>query len=239
MERSIFWALRFWNATDACCNFFGSNVDDSGYLRNLIDEIARQLNVNARRIHIMGHSNGGFMAYRMACDHADLLGSIISLAGASFEDPSRCGPSGPVHTLQIHGTADTVVLYNGGDFFGQIYPSAVGSAQRWATYDGCTLDRDDSSPPFGSRRGNPGRRNDRVALGEPVQRGRLGPALDYPRWRPFTVPLRLVRPHDDRVPLLASEAWTMDRSREWARWDPTVFPPQSAPDPSRPTALWP
>ena len=105
---------RFWNATEACCNFYGSNVDDSAYLRGLIEELARQYVVDRKRIYVTGHSNGGYMSHRMACDHADLIAGIASLAGMTFLDPNTPRPSQPVNVLQIHGTADEVVPYAGG-----------------------------------------------------------------------------------------------------------------------------
>lgn len=60
---------RFWNATDACCNRFDFEVDDSAYLAGLIDDVKARVAVDAKRIYIVGYSNGGFMSYRMACDH--------------------------------------------------------------------------------------------------------------------------------------------------------------------------
>jgi polyhydroxybutyrate depolymerase len=139
---------RFWNATDACCNFFGSGVDDSAYLRALIDEIQVQLNVDTSRIHLVGHSNGGFMSHRMACDHADIVASIASLAGATFSNPDDCAPGDPVHVLQIHGTADAVIFYGGGQIAGNPYPGAVETVEQWATENGCSLVFDDSFPPL-------------------------------------------------------------------------------------------
>jgi len=128
---------RFWNATNACCDFGGSGIDDSSYLRSLVDEVKSLFNVDPRRVHLIGHSNGGFMSYRLACDHADVFASIVSLAGATFADPLDCVPSEPVHTLQIHGTDDGTVLYNGGQFFGQQYPGAQDSVDTWAGIAGC------------------------------------------------------------------------------------------------------
>jgi len=75
--------ILFWNATDAGYDFFGSGVDDPGYLRALIEEIIVQLNVDSDRIYAIGHSNGGSMVFRMACDHAELIAGIASLAGAT------------------------------------------------------------------------------------------------------------------------------------------------------------
>src|SRR5205814_3467937 len=58
---------RFWNATDACCNYFGSAVDDVAYLGAIMDDVGTRYNVDPKPIFVVGHSNGGFMAHRLAC----------------------------------------------------------------------------------------------------------------------------------------------------------------------------
>jgi polyhydroxybutyrate depolymerase len=127
----------FWNATDACCGFVGPEVDDSAYLIGLVDEISEKFNVDPKRVYFAGHSNGGFMSHRMACDHADRVAAIMSLAGATWADSSQCQPSEPVSVVQVHGTADDVILYEGGDLFGSTYPSAGDSVAYWAGVAGC------------------------------------------------------------------------------------------------------
>jgi polyhydroxybutyrate depolymerase len=129
----------FWNATNACCNLFGSPVNDSQYLSNLLDEIELNLSVDPLRVHMAGHSNGGFMSYRMACDHAGRIASIASIAGASWNNPNACAPSEPVHVLQIHGTQDPTISFNGGSINGMAYPSAHDSVEQWAGFASCVL----------------------------------------------------------------------------------------------------
>jgi polyhydroxybutyrate depolymerase len=127
---------RFWNATDACCNFYRSTVDDVGYIRSLIADIREDYNVDRRRVYLVGHSNGAFMAHRLACEAAAEIAGIASLAGATFEDPSDCQPSEPVSILGIHGDADDTVLCAGGNF-GSLYPGALETIMRWQIYDEC------------------------------------------------------------------------------------------------------
>jgi polyhydroxybutyrate depolymerase len=137
--------LQYWNATDACCDLDYAGIDDAGYLAGLIEEIMTVANVDPKRIYLVGHSNGGFMSYRMACDHAEVVAAIVSLAGATFVDPADCLPSEPVAVLQIHGTADDVIAFDGGqltdaaetDKAARRYPGARDTAIIWATYDGC------------------------------------------------------------------------------------------------------
>jgi len=128
----------FWNASSACCNFQGSTVDDVGYLKSLIDEISSRWTVDPDRIYLVGHSNGGFMSYRMAYEHPGTVAAIASLAGAT-ERAERTAPEAPVHVLQIHGTDDQVIEYGGGGFGPEddTYPSALYSVRQWAGYNGC------------------------------------------------------------------------------------------------------
>jgi polyhydroxybutyrate depolymerase len=136
---------RFWNATDACCDFFHTDVDDSAYLAGVIEEIESRYSVAPRQVYVIGHSNGAFMAYRMACDHADLISGIVSLAGATWDDPGRCKPSMPVSVLEIHGTLDTLVPFEGGVLDGAPFPPVRTTVADWVTVDRCVTDEPGAS----------------------------------------------------------------------------------------------
>ncbi len=126
----------FWNASAACCNFDGKELDDSSYLANLIDEVKSGYRIDPKRVYIIGHSNGAFMAHRMAHDHSAGIAAIVSPAGAD-QTVERPTPSDPVHVLQIHGDADTTIAYDGGEINDVAYPSARQSVERWAGRNGC------------------------------------------------------------------------------------------------------
>jgi polyhydroxybutyrate depolymerase len=134
----------FWGATDTCCDFDRTGVDDAAYLSGVIKEIQAAFAVDPRRIDLIGHSNGGFMSYAMACAHADQIAAMVSLAGATFAEPTDCAPTTPVAVLQVHGTADDTIAYEGGTLdLGPgrttgAYPGAEASVATWATYNGCS-----------------------------------------------------------------------------------------------------
>jgi len=128
---------QFWNATDACCDFFSAVADDV-YLLSILKEMESNYSIDTKRIYFVGHSNGGFMSYRMACKYPDRIAAIASLAGASYFKTTDCGAKSPVSVLQVHGTKDGTILYDGGQILGTSYPGAVASASQWATFNQCT-----------------------------------------------------------------------------------------------------
>jgi polyhydroxybutyrate depolymerase len=128
---------RYWNASLACCDLFGSGVDDVAYLIALIDEIAEAVAVD--RVVLFGHSNGGFMAYRLACEFGDRFAAVVTVAGALDDPPPDCAAPSPPRMLHIHGTQDGVVPYDGGSLFTRPrFTGAERTTATLATRAGCT-----------------------------------------------------------------------------------------------------
>ncbi|MFT7642469.1 MAG: polyhydroxybutyrate depolymerase [Pirellulaceae bacterium] len=138
----------FWNATDACCNFFGSATNDAAYLKDLVEAVSEEYAVDAESVHFMGLSNGGFMSHRMALEHADIVASIISSAGAPYLDTNVFPPSEAVHVVQVHGTADATIGFDGGCIGGTCYPGAEQTASIWSNYNGLNTNRTQVGDPF-------------------------------------------------------------------------------------------
>lgn len=134
---------RFWNATPACCDFGLTGVDDVAYLTGLLDELEALVPVSA--IFFLGHSNGGFMSYRMACELAGRVSAIASLAGSDFATDDDCVPERAVSVLQIHGDADAVIPYAGA---AGLYPSASDAVARWAERAGCDTSASEVGDPL-------------------------------------------------------------------------------------------
>lgn len=139
---------RFWNATTACCDFYGSQVDDEKYLVDIIKTVSAKYTVDPKRVYLIGHSNGAFMSYRMACDHADLIAGIAALNGAMMDDATACRPSRPVSVLNIRSTADDTIVNNGGVIAGHAYPSTDVTVGDWVKLDGCASATPDTSAPL-------------------------------------------------------------------------------------------
>jgi polyhydroxybutyrate depolymerase len=132
---------RFFNATDACCDFYGTGVDDVAFIDSLVDHIEATYAIDPSRVYAVGYSNGGFMSYRLACDLSPRFAAIVSLEGAMWNDPSQCRPTAPVAILEVHGTDDIVISPAGGNvvdgYSNRVYPPLVETVGSWATLNGC------------------------------------------------------------------------------------------------------
>lgn len=104
---------RTWNG-GACCGYAArENVDDVGFISALIDEVARQFPIDTTRVYAVGHSNGGIMSLRLACELSDRIAAVGAVAGSL--ETSECSPSRPVSVLVIHGDADQNHPIEGGE----------------------------------------------------------------------------------------------------------------------------
>jgi polyhydroxybutyrate depolymerase len=131
----------YWNATDACCDFEGKRPDDVGAIVRLIDERVKKGDVDPKRVYLVGFSNGAFLAWRVACEHADKVAAIVAIDGAA---PATCTPSSPVAVLEVHGRDDDVVPVGGGALGAGLprragFPSAKDALALWGRVDHCAV----------------------------------------------------------------------------------------------------
>jgi len=104
---------RAWN-TNIGPSSGGSSADDVAFINALIDLMAEQYRINMAKVYSCGFSAGGFMSYRLACELSDRITSVASVGGTvSLTTIDNCSPSRPIPIMQIHGTNDFIVSYNG------------------------------------------------------------------------------------------------------------------------------
>lgn len=135
---------RFWSAGSVCCNFNHAPANDVGRLSELISHAIQSRRADSSRIYVVGYSNGGFMAHRLACERAKQIRAIVSISAAGPVSPERCDPERPVAVLEIHGEQDQVVPIDGGHLFGRAgsppSPPIVDGLTRWAKTNRCQGD---------------------------------------------------------------------------------------------------
>ena len=92
-------------------------IDDVGFVRALVVWLGRELEADPARVHAIGFSGGGHMAYRLALEIPDeILGVAAIAASLPVEGELDCESSGrPVSVMIVNGTADPVNPYDGGE----------------------------------------------------------------------------------------------------------------------------
>ena len=134
---------RSWNPTDRCCDGGKAGQDDVAYLIELLAEATKTHDFGP--VYFFGYSNGGFMAYHMACKGLPGLRAVAVLAGTSYVEDSSCEGAPPVSVLHIHGTSDQVILFEGdeaepdpeADGERAFYAGAEDMVTRWSRRAGC------------------------------------------------------------------------------------------------------
>jgi polyhydroxybutyrate depolymerase len=76
------------------------------------------LHADAKRVHMTGFSEGGYMTYRFLCDHADYFASVAPAAGAGCSFGGDAGmwgssavPARQIPVLAVNGTKDALVSF--------------------------------------------------------------------------------------------------------------------------------
>ncbi|HYQ46497.1 MAG TPA: alpha/beta fold hydrolase [Polyangiaceae bacterium] len=132
----------FWNAGKSCCDLDHRRIDDVKRLRELLDANLTNASIDPKRVFVVGYSNGGFMAQRLACDVGDRIAAVVSVAGAAPTPDVPCTQHGALAVLEIHGDADPIVHYTGGTVFDRTdvaaHPSAPDTAHYWAQLLSCS-----------------------------------------------------------------------------------------------------
>ena len=134
--------LHTWNAGTCCGYARDHHVDDVGFVRALLDDLARRTPIDQRRVYATGLSNGGMMSYRLAAELGDRIAAIAPIAGGMVVDSIR-SPR-PVPIMHIHSVDDPRALYAGGvgpsfpfTNIRVVHPVMDSVIARWARFDGC------------------------------------------------------------------------------------------------------
>jgi polyhydroxybutyrate depolymerase len=111
---------------------------DLEFVDAVLDEIAMSGCVDAERIWVTGVSAGSAMAAALVCDRSDVVGAVLVAAL-----PAPCDGPVSADVYVVHGTADDIVPYGGGDFNGDDLGTLPEVAAAWAVAAGC------DGPPAG------------------------------------------------------------------------------------------
>ena len=144
----LFGFLKHWNAGHCCGKAAKENIDDVGFLLNVMNHIKNEYAVDSSRVYMTGFSNGGMLTYLFAAEHTDKLAAAAclgaSLGGrASKEMPvwKTPKPESPLPMIIFHARDDLNVPYKGGvspkKGGEREYVSAAESVDFWVQNNGC------------------------------------------------------------------------------------------------------
>ena len=103
------WGVPAWNSGVWWDN---SVYDDVGHINTLIDSIVYNFDIDTNRIYACGFSNGGFMAYDLACELSDRIVAFGSVSGNFMMNSNQdCTNEREIPIMHIHGTDDFIVNY--------------------------------------------------------------------------------------------------------------------------------
>lgn len=135
------FAVCYPNGINAAWNVgwsFGSTADDVGFTEAMIEKFVAEYGFDRERIYACGMSNGGFFSYHLACNLSDKIAAIASVTGSMVPGSlDLCNPGRSVPVLEIHGTADDVVQYNGSPNISIPVDSVMAF---WSRNNGCSPD---------------------------------------------------------------------------------------------------
>lgn len=142
--------LKTWNGGGCCGAAVRKDVDDVGFVSALLDHLEAELCLDRRRVFASGMSNGGLFSHRLACELSERIAGIAAVAGTDMT--RTCAPTRPVAVLQIHGTADGHVPWQGGEGCGLArvaFTSVPATLEAWRERNRCS-----STQSSGHRAGN-------------------------------------------------------------------------------------
>ena len=125
---------RSWNGHGCCGKAARDNIDDVGFITAMVGQISAALPVDKARVYATGISNGGIMSYALACNS----GIFAAIGPDSATMLDACTAPHPTSVIHIHGTADKLVLYNGGQGASTVNGPAIADVNAfWRKVDHC------------------------------------------------------------------------------------------------------
>lgn len=134
-------ALKTWNAGNCCGYAVTNNINDVGFISQLTDKLLATYKINPKKVYATGHSNGGMMAYRLACELSNKI-AAIAVSACTMVNNQPCSPTHAVPILHVHSNLDQNVPIAGGIGIGISnvnYPPVLSGLQTWVSLNNCPI----------------------------------------------------------------------------------------------------
>eukprot|EP01080_Neovahlkampfia_damariscottae_P002350 gene2350-2818_t len=111
----------FWNTELIISEAFIDKINDSFFIKKLIEIVTLRYNIKKGEVYCTGHSGGGNICYKTAGEHPNLFYGIApvssSIGGQIDKDYPMVlyrSPSYPVKLVHVHGGNDKIIKMEGG-----------------------------------------------------------------------------------------------------------------------------
>jgi polyhydroxybutyrate depolymerase len=111
-----------------------NNVDDLGFVREMLSDLDTFATIDPKRIFAAGFCGGAALSYRLACEMSETFAAIGAVSGGLVYSP--CQPKEAVSLIHVHGLADTEWPYTGGTSYD--FPHNEQVIATWLQLVGCT-----------------------------------------------------------------------------------------------------
>lgn len=117
----------------------GTNIQDNDFIfvEEIIGDISNEYNVNSEAIYAIGLSNGGMMAYSLACRRGNLIAAAGIVSATMLID--TCDQTAFTSIIHFHGSADSIVPMEGN----QDFPAVTSGIDYWKTHNNTTTSTSD------------------------------------------------------------------------------------------------
>lgn len=124
-----------WNAGGGCCGLAAAhNVDDPAFLSAVRADVQKRFGTDAARSYLVGYSNGGKLALRLACSSATTGFAAVAVYAAYPE--ISCHAATPIPVFLGFGAADTGVPYDAPPT-SKVKHRGITDVADWTAVNGC------------------------------------------------------------------------------------------------------
>jgi polyhydroxybutyrate depolymerase len=125
-----------------------NGMSDVDFILELNEYLINEYQLDENKVFSTGFSYGAEMSHHLArCQGTHVFAAIAPVGGAIFDYMDVCSPSIRTSVFVLHGTTDSVVYYDGGDFedYGP-YMSAPDAVVNWVNFNSCVFSESYSIP---------------------------------------------------------------------------------------------
>jgi len=151
-----------WNDGRGTTAAAKKGVDDVGFAKAIVEDVAKTHAVDRTRVYATGPSNGGIFVNRLACEAADTFVAVAPVIGTiATKLAPICHPTASVAIVGVQGVADPVVPFGGGDVGGTLKATSAGglvessraTQELWRSLNGCTANATSTPLPVRAQDG--------------------------------------------------------------------------------------